>query len=62
MDRVRISKFLSFVLRHRPEAIGARLDAAGFIDVDELLALLRASGRELSRERLFELVASSLNA
>ena len=33
-----ISKFLSYILRHHPEAIGLTLDVNGWADIDELLA------------------------
>ena len=33
MSIVKISKFLSFVLRHKPEAIGLMLDANGWAEV-----------------------------
>lgn len=46
------SKFLSLVLRHRPETIGIRLDEAGWASVDELLAAMHRHGRPLSREQL----------
>jgi len=36
-NSIKISKFLSFVLRHKPEAIGLSLDAEGWADVDELI-------------------------
>ncbi len=49
MDVVRLSKRLSFVLRHRPESVGLRLDAAGWADVDELLAALRLTRADLER-------------
>jgi putative RNA 2'-phosphotransferase len=55
----RLSKFLSLVLRHRPETIGVELDAGGWIDVDTLLAAMRASKREVSREQLQYIVATS---
>jgi putative RNA 2'-phosphotransferase len=35
---VRLSKFLSLVLRHRPEAVGLELDEGGWVRVDELLS------------------------
>lgn len=53
------SKFLSFVLRHEPGAIGLQLDGAGWADVEELLARCRAHGRAITRERLEEIVATS---
>jgi putative RNA 2'-phosphotransferase len=34
----KISKFLSFVLRHKPDAIGLTLDPEGWADIDELIA------------------------
>jgi putative RNA 2'-phosphotransferase len=47
---IRASKFLSYVLRHRPEAIGLELDAQGWADVDELVAKAQADGVRLTRE------------
>ncbi len=40
MDKelTQISKFLSFVLRHKPDAIGLTLDAEGWADIDEIIA------------------------
>ena len=57
--RVEASKFLSYVLRHAPEAIGIRLDAGGWVDVDVLLAACAAHGRALSLPELRELVATN---
>ncbi|WP_133510440.1 RNA 2'-phosphotransferase [Candidatus Thiosymbion oneisti] len=34
---VKVSKFLSFVLRHKPDAIGLTLDAQGWASVSELI-------------------------
>lgn len=53
------SKFLSLVLRHRPETIGITLDAAGWIGVDELLPALARHGRKWSRADLEEIVRTS---
>lgn len=51
-----LSKFLSLILRHEPEAIGLRLDAEGWADVDELIAKAAAHGKRYDRELLHELV------
>ena len=59
MDRSGQSRFLSLVLRHRPEAIGLRLDAQGWVAVDELLAALAAHGRSMTRAELEALVRDS---
>ncbi len=50
------SKFLSLILRHKPEIIGLVLDAQGWADVDTLLEKLRAEGKGLSKEELGEVV------
>jgi putative RNA 2'-phosphotransferase len=56
---VRVSKFLSLVLRHNPGRIGIVLDEAGWTDVTALLAACAAHGVSLSRDDLAALVASS---
>ena len=38
LDLTRISKYMSLILRHKPEAIGIELDAHGWANVDALLA------------------------
>ncbi len=52
-DIVRLSKRLSRHLRHAPEEIGLRLDAAGWVDIDDLLTAL---GRGVTRAQLVEVV------
>jgi putative RNA 2'-phosphotransferase len=54
-----LSKFLSFVLRHEPEAIELRLDPQGWAEIEELLARCQAHGKALSRPILEEIVATS---
>ena len=49
---VRDSKLLAGVLRHNPGKIGVELDAAGWVDVDVLLAALASHGRRVGRSRL----------
>lgn len=53
------SKFLSLVLRHKPEDIGLGLDENGWADLDELIQLANAKGKKLSRGLIEEVVASS---
>jgi putative RNA 2'-phosphotransferase len=53
------SRFLSYVLRHRPDAIGVRLDASGWIAIDDLLAALAAHGRPMDRAELDHIVATN---
>lgn len=49
---VRTSKFLSFVLRHKPGAIGLELDEAGWADVSRLIDCAKSDGRSLSEEQI----------
>ncbi len=58
-ELVEISKFLSFVLRHKPQAIGITLDAEGWVAVDELLAAAGRHGQPIAREQLAEVVATN---
>ena len=59
MDVVRISKRLSFVLRHRPDSVGLTLGPAGWVDVEELLAALARNGLRLTRGELDAVVAGN---
>ncbi len=57
--RIALSKFLSFVLRHRPEAAGVELDPNGWVAIDDLLAGAARVGRSFSRAELLEVVATN---
>lgn len=50
-DLTKISKFLSFVLRHKPEAIGLQLDPQGWVDIDELISKAHQSGEMVTLDR-----------
>ena len=52
----KLSKTLSFVLRHRPESIGVTLDKAGWCPIEDLLTQLNANGTEIDREALVRVV------
>jgi putative RNA 2'-phosphotransferase len=49
---IKISKFLSLILRHKPETIGVQLDENGWLEVEVLLQQLAAKGRPLSKKDL----------
>lgn len=53
------SKFLSFVLRHQPEAIGLTLDAEGWASVSELIERANNDGQEITPELLDEVVETN---
>jgi putative RNA 2'-phosphotransferase len=56
---VRISRFLSRVLRHRPQEAGLTLDAHGWADVDAVLAGAQRRGFALDRATLLRVVAEN---
>lgn len=58
-DKIQTSKFLSLVLRHRPEHIGLMLDESGWADVGQLIERAAAHGVVLTRELIVEIVAGS---
>ncbi|MEL7118426.1 MAG: RNA 2'-phosphotransferase [Bacteroidota bacterium] len=48
----RISKFLSLILRHRPEVVEIKLDDGGWAKVEELIQKVNAKGEQLTLEQL----------
>ena len=52
------SKFLSLVLRHRPEIVGMQLDLQGWLPIEELIENANRRGREMTLELLHEVVAN----
>lgn len=54
---IRISKRLSYHLRHHPDELGLTLEPGGWVPVDELLAALARKGMAISRAELEEVVA-----
>ena len=51
------SKFISLILRHKPEAIGITLDEHGWANVEELLAGMNRAGTDIDVELLQKIVA-----
>jgi putative RNA 2'-phosphotransferase len=58
-DRVQLSKFISFVLRHKPESIGLTLDLEGWAAIEELITKSNAAGTRFQREDLLHVVETS---
>ena len=56
---VKVSKFLSLVLRHRPETIDLKLDAQGWAEIDQLLDCMQRSNQEIDRPTLEMVVAEN---
>ena len=55
-SRLSYGKFLSLVLRHKPETIGLNLDPQGWADIESLLSGCRKKGLELDRVKLLRIV------
>ena len=55
----KISKFLSFILRHKPEAIGLSINSEGWADVGELVRLAQHHGHTITLEQVENVVATS---
>ncbi|EMJ9776576.1 TPA: RNA 2'-phosphotransferase [Morganella morganii] len=55
----KISKFLSYVLRHQPASIGIRLDNEGWTDIAVLLHQAAAHGTPFDRETLEKVVETN---
>lgn len=55
----KISKFLSLILRHKPESIGLQLDASGWADIVELIQKVRKAGIHLTPGKIASVVATS---
>ncbi|ARI53414.1 MULTISPECIES: RNA 2'-phosphotransferase [unclassified Streptomyces] len=56
---VKVSKYLSAHLRHRPERIGIALDENGWVDVETLLSAAARHGFPLTRAELDHVVAAN---
>lgn len=54
-----ISKFLSFVLRHQPDAIGIKLDLEGWTDIATLIVAAAKDGKQLDLDLIQTVVNTS---
>lgn len=59
IELVKVSKFLSYILRHKPEAIGITLDADGWVNIDFLIQQAYQHGEYLTKELILEVVKTS---
>ncbi len=55
----KISKFLSLVLRHKPETIGLHLDENGWVETQELLEKLAKNNKKIDLKGLKEVVENN---
>lgn len=52
-----LSKYLSYILRHRPDAIELTLSADGWANVEELLYKMNSQGKKICLNDLSQIVA-----
>lgn len=51
-----ISKFISLILRHKPEIINVDMDNNGWINIDKMIEGINKSGYKLDRETLYYII------
>lgn len=56
MNTEKLSKFISLILRHKPEEIGITLDEHGWAKVEDLINGINKSGRHIDMDILEEIV------
>ena len=54
-----LGRFMTYLLRHHPEAAGLTLDSEGWTDVDALIEGMNRAGRNIDRETLERIVAEN---
>ena len=52
----KLSKFLSLILRHKPEVVGVSLDPQGWAPIDVLIAKCNKTGTRFTRQELLHVV------
>lgn len=57
-DMTKLSRFLAYILRHNPSAVGITLDEHGWANVDGLIISVQNAGRNINIKILEEIVAS----
>ncbi len=55
----RLSKYLSYMLRHNPQSIGIELDNAGWVSVESLIAASRKHGKDIRAKDIYEIIRHS---
>ena len=57
-QKTQIGKYIAFILRHKPQAIGITLDQHGWAKVDELIAGIQRKYPNFNKDLLEDIVAS----
>jgi len=54
----KISKFLSFILKHNPQSIGLQLNAEGWLNIADLIKNANANSKSITLEQVQTIIAS----
>jgi len=57
-NKIRVSKFLSYILRHSPQKYGLSLDKHGFIKFENILKVMKVRFTDLEEEDIKHIIAS----
>lgn len=52
----KISKYSRFILRHEPHSIGMKLDDEGYVNAEDLVQNVKASGKSITSEQVRQVV------
>ena len=55
----KISKYLSFVLKHEPASIGLKPDPEGWVNLDDLISGANAHGKSITAAQVHEVLTLS---
>ena len=58
-QHIKISKFLSLILRHKPDVIGLELDKNGWASIDDIICRSTANGMNLERQVIQDVVSTN---
>ena len=59
IDQTQLSKFLSLILRHKPDVIGLELDSQGWANIEQVIDKAHAAGTTFDRTELLHVVETS---
>jgi putative RNA 2'-phosphotransferase len=59
IHKSKLSRFLSYVLRHDPASIGIELSKGGWVPIDELMRKAKAAGKGFRREDLLQVIETN---
>ncbi|MGB7346627.1 MAG: RNA 2'-phosphotransferase [Pirellulaceae bacterium] len=58
----KISKYMSFILKHHPESIGVKPDGDGWLEIESFVAAAAASGKSITIEQVHAVIDTSEEA